>query len=374
MDKLQLNHIINRGGGTCKISEWSLSKIKINKLNHIKNGNIGHRKPKIIKKLKILHLNKGSKYLTNSNELLNELIIQEDPDIFSLAEANINFNFDEKEIGPAYKNYNIELKSMVPQPKKARMALFIRKSIPYTRMQKYENDLNSFIWIRLNIKNKRPIYFGGGYRQWALPCDMGLRDSRSTKNQIDRFMTLLNSWSLVLKAKCDTIVSLDSNVDFYPLSKHHEKYLDKKLYDIFQEFISDHKLKVHNNQFTRYQSNCDPSIIDQIISNCPQKLLTVKTQFNTISDHCHLSSLFNIEIPKQQPKFRKIRNFKLIYRESLIEALKINKKIQTVFHYENPNKIAEIIMGTLNELIDTLAPLRIVPIKKDHIPYVNSET
>ena len=93
---------------------------------------------------------------------------------------------------------------------------------------------------------------------------------------------------------------------------------------MFQEFIYDNKLKVHNNQFTRYASNCDPSVIDQIVSNCPQKLLTIKTDFNNISDHCHLSSTFNIEIPKQQPKYRKYRDFKLIYRESLLGALNIN--------------------------------------------------
>ena len=99
---------------------------------------------------------------------------------------------------------------------------------------------------------------------------MGLKHTRSPKNQIDRFSSVLNSWSRILKSKCDTIVALDSNIDFYPLSKHHENYIDKKLYDMFQEFISDNKLKVHNNQFTRYASNCDPSVIDQIVSNCPQ--------------------------------------------------------------------------------------------------------
>ena len=64
---------------------------------------------------------------------------------------------------------------------------------------------------------------------------MGLEDTRSNKSQIDRFSALLQSWSSVLKAKCDTIVMMDSNVDFYPLSKHHENYLDKKLYDILQK-------------------------------------------------------------------------------------------------------------------------------------------
>ena len=147
-----INPILTKGGKSGYFSGWSMSKVEINKINHILNGNIVQKKPKIMKKLKILHLNKGSKFLSNSNELINDLILKEDPDIFSLAESNINFNFEEKEIGPAYKNYNIELKSMNPCPKKSRMALFIKKSITYSRLATYEHELNSFIWIKIFIK------------------------------------------------------------------------------------------------------------------------------------------------------------------------------------------------------------------------------
>ena len=84
--------------------ERFMTKKEINKVNHMINGNITKPKVKIFKKLKILHLNKGSKFLTNSNELINDLIFREDPDIFALAESNINYNFDDKEIGDAYKN------------------------------------------------------------------------------------------------------------------------------------------------------------------------------------------------------------------------------------------------------------------------------
>ena len=104
------NPINNWGGRFGYLSSSWLTKKQINKVNHIMNGNIARNKPKIFKKLKVLHLNKGSKFLTNSNELINDLIIKEDPDIFSMAESNINFNFTEKEIGPSFKNYNIELK------------------------------------------------------------------------------------------------------------------------------------------------------------------------------------------------------------------------------------------------------------------------
>ena len=165
-----------------------------------------------------------------------------------------NFNFDAKEIGKAFEGYNIELKKMNPCPKKARMALFIKKSITYSRLPQYENDLNSFIWIKIKIQNKKPIYFGGGYRQFQLPTEMGLIDTRSCKSQLDRFSSLLNSWASILQANCDTIVAMDSNIDFYPQSKQHDKYLDKKLHDIFLDFLSDNKLQIHN-EFTRYASH-----------------------------------------------------------------------------------------------------------------------
>ena len=123
---------------------------------------------------------------------------------------------------------------------------------------------------------------------------------------------------------------MDSNFDIHPQSKHHDNYLGKKLFDIFHDFHTENKLHIHNNQFTRYASNCEPSVMDQIISNCPQKLLHIKPKSNTISDHCHLSSIFNIKVTKQQPKYKRIRNFKWVIRELLLEALEINKSIQSV--------------------------------------------
>merc|ERR1711954_237213 len=102
---------IRMGGCNVPINiGFKSSKKQINKQKHTENGNISQPKIKIVKKLKILHLNKGSKFLKNSNELINDLICREDPDIFSIAECNISFNFNKKEIGPAYDSYNIELK------------------------------------------------------------------------------------------------------------------------------------------------------------------------------------------------------------------------------------------------------------------------
>ena len=96
----------------------------------------------------MLHLNKGSKYLSNTDELINDLIIREDPDIFSLAESNINFNYDKKEIGAA----TLSVKKLTHAPKKSIMTVFVKKTLNYSRLHNYENDLNSFIWIKISIE------------------------------------------------------------------------------------------------------------------------------------------------------------------------------------------------------------------------------
>ena len=64
-----LNPMMKQGGKLGNLLEWRLTKKQVNKIKHCENGNIGLKKEKNIKKLKILHLNKGSKFLTNSNEL-----------------------------------------------------------------------------------------------------------------------------------------------------------------------------------------------------------------------------------------------------------------------------------------------------------------
>ena len=74
--------------------------------------------------------------------------------LVSLVESNINFNYDKKEIGAAFENYNIELKKINLCPKKSRMAVFVKKTLNYSRLHNYENDLNSFIWIKISIIKK----------------------------------------------------------------------------------------------------------------------------------------------------------------------------------------------------------------------------
>ena len=58
----ELNPILTRVGAHSEHPGLQLNKRQINKINHIKNGNIGQIKEKDIKKLKILHLNKGSNF------------------------------------------------------------------------------------------------------------------------------------------------------------------------------------------------------------------------------------------------------------------------------------------------------------------------
>ena len=80
------------------------------------------------------------------------------------------------------------------------------------------------------------------------------------------------------------------------------------------DFIQKNSLKVHNEDFTRFSSCNEPSVIDHIVSNCPEKLSCVSTNLNTVSDHCHLTCNIFIRIPKSTQVYKKIRDWSKLTR------------------------------------------------------------
>ena len=202
---------------------WNVKRRIMNKLQKIKNGNIKIK----TKKLSFLHWNKASSFFKTNKELILLLIEQYSPDIFIIPEAQIAFNLEE--IGDEFSQFNIELKLMDPANRRSRIAMFINKNISYKRLPQFESPTNSFIWIEIIIPGKKSVNIGGGYRQHTLPNEMGIKNSNDNSLQIQRFQTILENWSNVLKLNNDTIVFLDTNVDTNILSKSHNYYLGKKL-------------------------------------------------------------------------------------------------------------------------------------------------
>merc|ERR1712240_396692 len=116
------------------------------------------------------------------------------------------------------------------------------------------------------------------------------------------------------------------------------------------------------------------SYIDQIYSNCPQKLTHITALDNGQSDHAMITAIYHTKAPINNPKIIYKRPKYLLTEHKLNEYLNNNDIIQTAFNYTDPDLIAEIIMREFNNIIDIVAPQTKRQVKKNYTPYLNKET
>ena len=243
-----------------------ISHSKSNKLTRIRNGNI-----------KLLHLNKGGSDILTKIVLIKDLIDKEVPDLVSLNESNCSFSVPD-ETKP-FDGYNFEHKHLKLRDKsscKARTSIAIKYGIEYERLKNLEPDINSLIWLKLKLK-KQELLVCSGYRQWALPRELGQGNSRENKMQKLRFESYLNSIQEALKLNLKLIILHDVNIDISEKNSHNFQYNINNLHEIYLQFLTDNNLTIVNNKFTRYFPNQSPSTLDHVVTNDPAYLESVRT-------------------------------------------------------------------------------------------------
>ena len=157
---------------------------KINKINHINNGNI-----------KFLHLNKGSSNILTKIDLITDLVNHELPSIISFNKSNVDLNQPDQ-LKPI-PDYNFEHKSLQVNQvhgSKARTTMAIHHKLDYERMYTLENNINSIIWIKVKIKRQRPILVMSGYRQHKLLDEFQVKNSHTIRAQKLRLTSYLETY------------------------------------------------------------------------------------------------------------------------------------------------------------------------------------
>ena len=338
---------------------------KSNKTNHTINGNLNKNT-----KLNLLQLNKGNANFENKINEINHTMAEHLPDIMCISEANLKYS--NKNIINNFPDHNIELNKMAKNIDVSRNILIINNKISYKRRYDLEDEITSTIWIQVNIPRKKSILVMGGYRQWQLPKSFDKTNTKTAKKQLERWNLILDKWQLALKEKRDTIVLMDDNIDTSLNNNHNKNYNIKQLFDNYQKHINENNLTLHNSDFTRIVSHQPPSCIDHITSNCCNKIINVKTHNNIFSDHKIITAQYNAVLKIYHPKFIKSRNFRLLTTEAISLYINNSYLLNSIFRYDNPEIITNIIQIELNAIIDSIAPAKIVQYKKDFCPYYDS--
>ena len=102
------------------------------------------------KGIKVMTWNKGSQFLINCVDDINQLLNKHKPHILTLSEAQVKPLHKNKII---FDKYNIEYDNLIHNNNMARSCMLIHEDIRYERLDESEPDFTSVIVIKLGLKH-----------------------------------------------------------------------------------------------------------------------------------------------------------------------------------------------------------------------------
>ena len=254
----------------------------------------------------------------------------------------------------------------------SRNSILINKNIGYKRRMDLENKNICDIVIEINSKGNKNILLVGSYREWQKPKMCNIQNSKSLKSQVNRFNITMQLWENLCSENKDLIILSDDNIDSSLNSNHNKRHNIKSLFDILSDAMNRLNIIQCNKKMTRITNHQAPSCIDKIYSNVSHKITNIQTTPSISSDHHYVSATYNSKEPIYNPKFFSKRNFDLLTKKN-IENYMNYSNLDTIFHSQDPDYIANTIQLELNTIYNILAPSKLVQFKSNHIPYYISD-
>ena len=141
--------------------------------NRIKKSENGNQR----NKMKIMLWNKGSKNYLKVLPIIKNTIKQDKPDIYVINEVELRHDQDIKLA--KIEGYRMEHDSLREKGLSIRTLIYIKDNVNYTRLKKYELNMESTVTVSIGFHNQRRTILTGYYRQWADKLD----GKRSIKKQ-----------------------------------------------------------------------------------------------------------------------------------------------------------------------------------------------
>ena len=343
-----------------------------NKQEHIKNGNKQNNNKKIKKKkyIKIIQINKGKSNIKMHLDIIKMQIQKEDPGIVIITESQITTT--DTNLNEHFKNYTIENK-FLPGLDRARISILIKNTITYQRVPELEDDWISNIWLRVSVSRNKTALIMGGYREWKHPQEANKPLSGDPLQQEGRLSIILDQIARA-KALSPTIVfGWDSNLDLFEHNDNSHRHDIKNMLLAYTEFMQDMDLTLLNTETTRHWSGTKSSLLDHFVTNKPGKVDNIKTYHSCVADHDFVSIMLHTDEIIDKPQLMLSRDWSNLNRDNLINEIKSDEIISSVFTMTSSDRVWNDIIIQLNIIINRLAPSKIVQLSSNFVPYQNSE-
>ena len=344
--------------------------LNINFLGRYKYGN------KRNSGIKLCHWNKGSAYLENKKDELETIIGGYQPHVFGVSEANFKSQHDRENV--EIEHYNIYFSKTLDNPTIycSRIAVYIHEDIQAKLRDDLMNDTFSSVWLELGLPRQRKFLVCQVYRDWQY-LDQPDNSSLDINQQLTRWLQFLDQWERALLQGKEVIVMGDMNLDFLKWCRNvpvtSQAYRMRPLVESLFSKILPHGVIQCVTEPTRQWPGQESAGLDHIYTNKPDKLSEIQTIYQGGSDHKMLFVRRYTKAQISKPRICKKRSYKNFDQTKFLAAVR-SIPFWEVYSCQDVNTAVEILTFYLTNILDQMAPIKTIQIRKKYCPWLSAET
>ena len=255
---------------------WLSNKTK-NRIVRARNGNRNGST-----NLKIIHWNGGSKKWENKLLEIESLLLERKPDICYISEANLWAGLDPMD--SEITGYQIYLPNTMTSLNHARLVLLVRDNLKVEILTEKSDKEAAMVWLKVGDGRRNSLLVRGMYRQHQLlgQGNLNLTKAQLLHNQETRWKKIIRKWKTISRNK-NCVVIGDLNLDHLRWSTPEQQL--EKMVDIVKESIETSGFRQVIAGHTRTWRQQAPSLLNQVWTNCPERVVRIMNETRGSSDH-----------------------------------------------------------------------------------------
>ena len=328
--------------------------------------------------IKICHWNKGGGYLTSKINEIENVISSYKPHIFGISEANYWKTQDIEDV--KIENYEIYFAKSLENPnfEVSRVAAYVHKDLVVKVRNDLMNDQFSSIWLELGLRNQKKMLVCICYREWQYLKQPANDNSHTIKSQLERWLCFINQWEQAIATGREICVVGDFNLNYFHFDTENQgtnthSYRLRSLIEALQNRIVPHGFIQLVSTATRSWPGQEPSCIDLLYSNHPEKLSEVKAHYCGGSDHKIVTTTRYTKAAISKPRIIKKRSYKNFDPQSFLEAVR-NTSWWEIYSCEDCERAVELLTSKLTAILDVMAPIVTVQVRAKYAPWMSQNT
>ena len=321
-----------------------------------------------------IHVNIRSLY--NKMSEIKRLVHQERPHILGISECELkksHHNLDQLKVA----GYDLLLPKSWQVHGKARVVVFIKKSLYYEHLEDLENEDIQSVWLRAGFKNMKKIYYSHQYREHTGTLGSSIAAQRTALEK------MLEQWEEAIVHSNPDVpnevhIAGDMNLNSlggrwletdYPLVSLSRMVLDTCNASNFSQLVD----SITRSQYNSIRNVTDVSCIDHLYCNARHRVSPVKVLSFGASDHDAIIYTRYSKEPVPPARTIRKRSYKNFDKDKYLADI-ASLDFSDVFTCLDVDLAAELLTAKIVNVLNNHAPWIIFQQRRNNSPWITPET